>query len=264
MAVRDAVEPSTGYEAQGHYEPPLRSITALLNASVQLVQRMLPELAEQGQWVRHMHLSCIDDDGRQYTEAIECGHLTRDSDYLQRLIALRLEHRSWRAREVTAITLRVGTEDADTRQKTLDELFEEVPAGDTERIDETLAHIRARLGNDHVFCLRLHPGRVPEQRYRRETIASVRELSSSGERSVERIVVPSAVTRIRRIRATGSLPFRSRVPPLSHGPFVQAGEWWDREESDRIYSYHRRSGGEVLWLYRLARGGPWMLQGYLS
>nr|MDA3950663.1 hypothetical protein [Spirochaeta sp.] len=264
LAVRDAVEPSTGSDAQGNYEPPLRSSGALLSACMQLVQRLLPELTEQGQWIRHLRLSCTDDRQQQYTEAIECGHLTRDSDYLERLIALRLENRSWRAREITAIALSMGTENADTRQKTLDDLFEESPSGDTDRIDETLAYIRAQLGNERVFCMRLHPGRLPEHRYRREAIASLRELPAPHERPGDRGAGAPTVTRIRRIRAAGPAPFRSRVPPLSYGPFVQAGEWWDRDETDRIYSYHRRNGGEMLWLYRPARGGPWMLQGYLS
>jgi hypothetical protein len=271
----DVAPSREAFTVSRQYEPPLRSALTVLSALEELIEELLPDLRQQGEWVRSLSFSLHDDTGRVVHEDVDCGHLTREGDYLRRLTALRIENRRWAAREIPRIVLSFGTEDAAVRQGHLNGLFDNgvepfrgVSSVEAERrIRETLALLQARLGDGNVFQLALRPGRVPERRFSRETIIDGNHLGGI-QKPVDNGTVSSEGTapllRVRRVFLSGPRRFSAAVPPVRFGPYVQTPEWWNGDEADRVYTYHQERGGRTLWLYRTVHKGPWMVQGWLE
>ncbi len=264
------------FTASRQYEPPLRSALTVRSALEELIQEMVPVVRQEGEWVRSFSFFLHDDTGRVLQEDIDCGQLTRDVEYLRRLMALRIENRRWIAREVPKIALSFGTEDAVVRQGHLNglfaddgaELFRGVSPVDAERrIRETLALLQARLGEGRVFQLVLRSGRVPERRFSRESV-DIDHLAGIEKpvdgKGINNLLNTCRLFRVRRVFLSGPRLFDAPVPPIRYGPYVQTPEWWNGDEADRVYTYHQTRTGHTLWLYRTIPGGTWMVQGWLA
>jgi hypothetical protein len=158
---------------------------------------------------------------------------------------------------------------------------------------EALAILHARFGSPGVFRIELQPGRIPEQRFSRIEISPGRYALRTGSPGTkptgpispdtvdpwtERGGISSSPTedgenhhpggvpriRIRRILIGGAVAYDRTLPPVRYGPFVYAGEWWNGDETDRIYSYRGYPGDALLWGYRTVTDARWIVQGWLS
>ena len=262
------------FSASRRYEPPLGSTGVVLASLKRLTDGVLASVKEQGEWVRGITVVFADDTGKTVREDIHCGHLTRDGNYLERLLALRLENSRWSIREIAGIELVLQTDQLPLQQGQLRGLL---PDDETtsfpgmsspeaaRRIGETVSLLQARLGDRRVFQLVIKPARLPEHRFSREPVeVSGMVCPENKDTDVFSGGLPDRLLSIREVLINGPRPLRKTVPPVRYGPFVQATEWWNGDEADRIYTYHQDRTGRVLWLYRAVDQGPWMVQGWLA
>jgi len=190
----DRIPPRDGTGRRGEiretmrYEPPLSSATALCAAAIHLLERAIPVVRERGEWIRAVRFIFVDDEGIPRPETIESGGVTRDAASIGRLLAIRLERRVWRAREIEAIEVIPHTEVPSVIQGTFESFGTESGARGTDTPDtrrhtpgrpgenehKALAILQARFGSAGVFRIELQPGRTPEQRFSRVETASNR------------------------------------------------------------------------------------------
>ncbi|MFP4151540.1 MAG: hypothetical protein ACLFSV_01775 [Alkalispirochaeta sp.] len=315
---RDEAGTTGEIREQMRYEPPLLSATPLCAAAIQLLEQALPAIRERGEWIKAVRFTFIDDNNRSHPETIECGGVTRDVASIGRLLAIRLERRAWRAREIEEIEVvpcteipsviqgtfasfetgdaagtgnAAGTGDAGTEHVAGGEdgsgIRRRTPVRPGENERKALAILQARVGTAGVFRIELQPGRAPEQRFTRIEISSDRYRTGGSRTHSTGTGAQSPRVRIRRILIDGAVPHGSNrhrevrpyreahsnsgahpdpgaLPPVRYGPFVYAGEWWNGDEADRIYSYRGYPGGTLLWGYRTVSDARWIVQGWLA
>lgn len=296
------------------YEPPIRDDETLLTECDALIETVLPNVRTAGLWVRQLQFEMNDDRGATHIETIECGTLTRDHRYLHRLVALRVENREWRAREIVSISLSMTGEQVVTRQGDL-LCVEEEPYNDrydgarsydgisstdddassskespqrassrgaisnrpSDQAEETLALVRAQLGNVTVFYMYRRPGRLPEQRFAIEPLVNIRVFAMD-QAILCSSIEPRRIQRIRRLMrdrspvqqrsAEGGAERRlvsNRVGSTAiYNRYIQSEPWWDDEGRDRTYAYQCHNDGEMRWIYRRDGEKRYVLQGVVS
>jgi len=135
---------------------------------------------------------------------------------------------------------------------------------DPEAAARLLEHLRARLGREAVFSVRLVPEHRPERAWRvSEPVLHEKEMSRKGSvpflpaRPLWMLAEPQALPE------RGGLPFAGGgVLTLSRGPERIETGWWDGDDVRRDYYVAAGTDGVRLWIYReRRRGGGWWLHG---
>lgn len=246
------------------YEPPIRDTEVLFSACTQLLSRVIADVQGAGLWIRRICFEMTDDRRVTQTEELNCGGLTRDLAYIQRLLKLRIEHVSWVSREIEAITLSVSVDTPLTRQGYLPSLEEPgKDRFDIDRMERAIALVRAQLGNEAVFLMRSRSGRVPEQRFQIELSHKSIYTPIDSDHDNSEPLGP-LLSRVRRLLEP---PIASKKYIVLYSlvfRYTQTGAWWNTERSERVYAYLEGRDGVVRWVYRSELPITYTHQGILS
>jgi protein ImuB len=255
-----------------HIEPAEQDSTRLLFIVRRELHGLLRVLARRGADVRQVVLRLSSEGPRPEvtTTAVGPAAPTRDEGALLELLRLRLDALPLH-RPIATVALELVGSDAAHGQL---ELFAEQPRRDPDAADQSLARVRAELGDGAVVRARLSDGVLPEDRYTWEPLA-VTPRDLGGAPLPER--PPPLVRRLRGEAGQGANHRPGGGPPQGqssgHGargwaplgagrgevvelgrPTLLSGGWWDRA-ADREYRYAILSSGDVVWLCfdRIAR-----------
>lgn len=131
------------------------------------------------------------------------------------------------------------------------DLFASAPRGglDLAGLEERL---RARLGDDAVRGLVLHPDPRPEQAWRATVAAPAPVATPSAAPSA----APPADAPPRPLwLLPAPIPFRGRIARVLAPPERIEGGWWDGGDVERDYVIAELDTGQRAWLFRAARAG---------
>ncbi len=173
------------------------------------------------------------------------------------------------------------------------DLFASAPRGglDLAGLEERL---RARLGDDAVRGLALHPDPRPEHAWRATLGAPPASAAHGGSATHAASSTPGGAARRRGPRVDASsgidaaapdapprplwllpapIPFRGRIARVLAPPERIEGGWWDGGDVERDYVIAELDTGQRAWLFRPARAGAtppgagaegWMLHGWFA
>ncbi|MFQ5994416.1 MAG: DNA polymerase Y family protein [Acidiferrobacterales bacterium] len=244
---------------------PAESRETLLFATRRLLLELTGFLTARLGGVQAVTLEMDHHEGSPTRVTLNLVSLTRDPDYLQQLLSMRLERLKLRA-PVQEIRLAAGevhplpesSQDLLTRSRTdsteLDQLSEQ--AGNRYLLIERL---RARLGNDAVRGLRLVPEHRPERAYHISAPGDVGPCLTFGARPLWLLVEPFP---LRTIRGSPWLQGKLR---LKAGPERIESGWWDGQDVAREYFVAQNSKGSRFWIFCERRQERrWFLHGIFA
>jgi protein ImuB len=196
-------------------------------------------------------------------DCIKPAQPTLDARSLIRLVHLRL---SGMPPSAPVNAVRVWADDTLATREQL-ALFASKPRRDLRVADETLARLRAELGDDAVVRAVLREGHLPEASFGWERLVHVTPAKPSPK--LVRPLVRRLLTRpqplppqARQVRDDGWL-----LSNLEHGavvrivgPYVVSGGWWTHE-LHREYHFAELKRGDCLWVYYDRNRRRWFWQG---
>jgi protein ImuB len=126
--------------------------------------------------------------------------------------------------------------------------------------DALRERLRARLGEQAVHGLALHPDHRPECAWRTPGADSPRGTSISRDANVPPLLPPRPTWLLTR-----PIPLRERVERIIAGPERIESGWWDGADMRRDYYVIETASHQRAWAFRPAGDdGPFMLQGWFA
>lgn len=237
---------------------PLSHVQALLFPLKRMLRDLSLFLVAQDAGVQHFEVHCLHEDHAPSVLSIGLLHIERDADALFLLMQERLDRFALPAATVELIVAAPTLLDYAPAQQDL--LSAQTDQRDTP--ERLLERLRARLGDDAITGIGLHPEHRPERAWKPCPAAlTAQEPAPDARDAHTKSSAHSAVSRPNWLLATPQ-PVDDQHLRLLSGPERIESGWWDGDDCRRDYFIAEDQHGRRVWVYQtLGRSPLWFLHG---
>jgi protein ImuB len=267
------------FELGVDFESPIETVEPLRFSIHRLIEQFCSRLRLLQRVGSEVHLHLGLEQGAPYHRTLTIPAPCREEAVLQRILETHLETLQFDS-PIVSLRLRLKAVLPDSRQLSL---FES-PMRDPNRFGETLARLRALVGEEAVGVPRALDSHRPDAIELTDPITAWTQRSALLEPQPHALHVHGTLLGLplRRFRPPWEVTVQSRSHRPAHmlgphlqgpvedcrGPFRMSGDWWDTLAWERE-EWDIQLGGRCSGLYRISRrgstappSGPWFVEGF--